>query len=208
LVTLFVDTGPDGDLDPYRSIAKIVVNDTATLPSYTFNQPSVNLPKNITLLTTVPTLQRNLYFSEEIVNDTVTRFFYNSRRSNTTTQGSVEDWYIENRAKENHIFHIHQIHFILLKRNNTVVSFEEMQYIDIVDIPYWSGQGSYPSVLLRMDFTGAFVGDAVYHCHILEHEDNGMMAKIRVLPNSASITINCFNLLTLLIVKCIIILLL
>jgi hypothetical protein len=26
------------------------------------------------------------------------------------------------------------------------------------------------------------VGDFVYHCHILDHEDAGMMAKIRVLP--------------------------
>jgi len=26
------------------------------------------------------------------------------------------------------------------------------------------------------------VGDFVYHCHILEHEDGGMMAHIRVVP--------------------------
>ena len=39
-----------------------------------------------------------------------------------------------------------------------------------------------PSVKLRMDFRGPEVGDFVYHCHILEHEDGGMMAIIRVLP--------------------------
>jgi FtsP/CotA-like multicopper oxidase with cupredoxin domain len=33
-----------------------------------------------------------------------------------------------------------------------------------------------------MDFRGADVGDFVYHCHILGHEDGGMMAIIRVLP--------------------------
>ena len=33
-----------------------------------------------------------------------------------------------------------------------------------------------------MDFRGPDVGDFVYHCHILDHEDNGMMAIIRVLP--------------------------
>jgi len=37
-------------------------------------------------------------------------------------------------------------------------------------------------VTLRMDFRGPDVGDFVYHCHILDHEDNGMMAIIRVLP--------------------------
>jgi L-ascorbate oxidase len=29
------------------------------------------------------------------------------------------------------------------------------------------------------------IGDFVYHCHILEHEDGGMMARIRVPPNAA-----------------------
>jgi FtsP/CotA-like multicopper oxidase with cupredoxin domain len=33
-----------------------------------------------------------------------------------------------------------------------------------------------------MDFRGDIAGDFVYHCHILDHEDNGMMAIIRVLP--------------------------
>ena len=33
-----------------------------------------------------------------------------------------------------------------------------------------------------MDFRGQDIGDFVYHCHILKHEDQGMMAIIRVLP--------------------------
>jgi hypothetical protein len=34
-----------------------------------------------------------------------------------------------------------------------------------------------------MDFRGPDIeGEFVYHCHILEHEDNGMMQKIRVIP--------------------------
>ena len=35
-----------------------------------------------------------------------------------------------------------------------------------------------------MDFRGPDVGDFVYHCHILDHEDNGMMAIIRVMPQT------------------------
>ena len=34
-----------------------------------------------------------------------------------TTQGAVEDWTIQNRSQENHEFHMHQIHFLLLERN-------------------------------------------------------------------------------------------
>ena len=44
----------------------------------------------------------------------------------------------------------------------------------------------YPSVTVRMDFRGPDTGDFVYHCHILGHEDNGMMAVIRVIPAVAS----------------------
>jgi FtsP/CotA-like multicopper oxidase with cupredoxin domain len=54
---------------------------------------------------------------------------------------------------------------------------------DIVDIPFWIGSGPYPSVKVRMDFRDPnIVGDFVYHCHILDHEDHGMMGEIRVLP--------------------------
>jgi len=100
----------------------------------------------------------------------------------TTYQGAVEDWTIQNRSTENHEFHIHQIHFKLLLRNGRPVPPAERQMLDTVQVPYWSGTGPFPSVTLRMDFRGAVVGDFVFHCHILDHEDNGMMAIIRVLP--------------------------
>jgi hypothetical protein len=38
------------------------------------------------------------------------------------------------------------------------------------------------SVTLRMDFSGDIEGIFVYHCHIIEHEDRGMMAYIQVVP--------------------------
>jgi len=40
-------------------------------------------------------------------------------------------------------------------------------------------------VTVRLDFRGPDIGDFVYHCHILAHEDGGMMAIIRVLPRDA-----------------------
>jgi FtsP/CotA-like multicopper oxidase with cupredoxin domain len=98
----------------------------------------------------------------------------------------VEEWKIENRSNENHEFHMHQIHFLLLARNGVPVSAEDRQILDTVNIPYWSGTGPYPSVTLRMDFRGPDIGDFVYHCHILDHEDGGMMAIIRVLPPDAT----------------------
>ena len=102
----------------------------------------------------------------------------------TTRQGAVEDWTIQNRSYENHEFHMHQIHFLLLERDGIPVPKDQQQFLDMVEVPFWFGSGPYPSVTVRMDFRGADVGDFVYHCHILDHEDAGMMAIIRVLPRS------------------------
>ena len=87
---------------------------------------------------------------------------------------------IQNQADENHEFHMHQIHFLLLESNGKPVSQEDSQFLDMVQVPYWAGKGPYPSVKVRMDFRGPDIGDFVYHCHILSHEDLGMMAIIRV----------------------------
>jgi len=55
---------------------------------------------------------------------------------------------------------------------------------DTVNVPYFNGRMlAYPSVRLRMDFRDPdSVGTFVYHCHLLEHEDGGMMGIIRVDP--------------------------
>jgi len=95
-------------------------------------------------------------------------------------QGTVEDWIIENRSNELHAFHIHQLHFLLLDYMGKPV--KENFLRDTVNVPYFNGRAlSYPSIRLRMDFRDPnTVGTFVYHCHLLEHEDKGMMGSIRV----------------------------
>jgi len=103
--------------------------------------------------------------------------------------GTVEDWTILNYTQEVHAFHIHQIHFLVLQGGG--IPRGEGQLLDTVDVPYGvfqpggkTGDQMTPgAVTLRMDFRAKnIIGEFVYHCHILEHEDNGMMAKIRVVP--------------------------
>ena len=108
------------------------------------------------------------------------RFDMNFKRPNITVrQGTVEDWVVENRAPEAHNFHIHQLHFQVLERDGKPV--REPALRDTIDLPFWDGKGPYPSLKLRMDFRNPrIVGTFVYHCHILEHEDGGMMGIIRV----------------------------
>ena len=103
-------------------------------------------------------------------------------------QGTVEDWVIENQSGENHVFHIHQIHFLLLEVNGAPVAPEDQQFLDVVQVPYWSGSGPYPSVKIRLCFCGPDLGVFVYHCHLLGHEDQGMMANIEIVPGVIPVT--------------------
>ncbi len=198
LITQSVDTGPDGDIDPFRPIARLKVGatsaDTLRLPAATAGAISAfrSAPQRFEgLESAVATTRRKLYFSEDnpagqffitVDGDVPKLFDPDAPPAIVTTQGSVEDWVIENRALENHEFHIHQIHFLLTAVNGVPVPAGKRQFLDMVDIPFWSGTGPYPSVTVRMDFRGPDIGDFVYHCHILEHEDKGMMQIIRVMP--------------------------
>ena len=201
LLTLNIDTGPDGDNDPQRPIATIKASANAPEPPQTVSAAtdSPNKQRFAGLADAQVTARRTLYFSEVLSDPTdpnsPTNFFItvdgqtptlfnpNNPPAIVTTQGSVEDWTIENRAMENHEFHMHQIHFLLEAQNGVPVT--NGQYLDMIQVPYWTGTGPYPSVTVRMDFRGPDVGDFVYHCHILGHEDSGMMAIIRVIPRGA-----------------------
>jgi len=200
LQTVKVDTGPMGDNDPTRVLAKFSLDDPSAPAVRTIlTAADQSSPQRFEGVEKMPvTSRRRLYFSEVLSdpNDPAspTKFFITvdgekpmlfdpaNPPAITTAKGNVEEWTIENRSQEAHVFHMHQIHFQLRQRNGIPVAPDERQFIDTVQVPYWSGEGPYPSISVRMDFRGMVVGDYVYHCHILGHEDNGMMATIRVLP--------------------------
>jgi FtsP/CotA-like multicopper oxidase with cupredoxin domain len=100
----------------------------------------------------------------------------------------VEQWNIQNVAQENHEFHMHQIHFKVLSQDNFEANGAQQapavtgQFLDMIETPFWTGKNTVPipQVELLMDFRGMDIGTFVYHCHILSHEDLGMMATIQV----------------------------
>jgi cytochrome oxidase Cu insertion factor (SCO1/SenC/PrrC family) len=92
--------------------------------------------------------------------------------------GHVEDWVIRNQSDDLHVFHIHQVAFQVLEVNGQPQPF--LGYVDSVRLPE---QGS---IRIRLAFTQPqIVGRFVYHCHLLEHEDKGMMASIEVFDPKA-----------------------
>ena len=208
LVTRTVDTGPGGENDPNRMLATIVAKPDAPEPASRLDlspQP-LSPPRQEWLGNVTPVRVRHLYFSEKLVdrNDPTSAVeFYLTEEGQTpkmfdmhatepnmvTQQGTVEDWIIENRSQELHAFHIHQLHFLLLEYMGRRV--QENFLRDTVNVPYYDGRLlTYPSVRVRMDFRDPnTVGTFPYHCHLLEHEDKGMMGTIRVDPApGASVT--------------------
>ncbi len=201
LQTLNIDTGPDGDNDPTRPLASIAAAAPPPLPVIPAASQAPHPQLFEGLAAAKVTAKRTLYFSEVLSDPSnpasPTNFFItvdgatpvlfspDNPPAITTTQGAVEDWTIQNRSEENHEFHMHQIHFLLLEKDGVPVPPQQRQFLDMIQVPYWKGTGPYPSVTVRMDFRGMDIGDFVYHCHILGHEDAGMMAIIRVRPRSS-----------------------
>lgn len=203
-------TGPTGNPDLEQKLANIELTDNSPKEKLqqTAVQPTAGKPaatpapaatpnmKFSDLATATVTAKRKLYFSEEFGGTNGPIQFYitvdgqkqrvfeaNEKPVITTKVGAVEDWTIENRALETHAFHMHQIHFKVLEIDGKPAPYEELR--DTIEIPFWEGPGNpYHSVKLRMDFRDPTIaGTFVFHCHILLHEDLGMMHKILVEPN-------------------------
>jgi FtsP/CotA-like multicopper oxidase with cupredoxin domain len=201
LVTRAVNTGAMGENDPTRAIAQIIAKADAPEPQSSLAKNPTPLPESSTtwLRDVKPVRVRKLFFSETpldpkdpnspttfyltVEGETPKPFDPSSGIPNIVThQGDVEDWILENRSQELHAFHIHQVHFALMEFFGLPVN--EPFLRDTVNVPYWDGKNPvYPRVRLRMDFRDPnAVGTYPYHCHLLEHEDSGMMGLIRVEP--------------------------
>lgn len=198
IIRLPFDTGPDGDSNPSVVLAKILPASSdqkplSVLPAFT---KKAERRRFVGLDQEGPRKKRKLYFSEVTDDEGNTEFFitvdgqtpkvFDPREPPriVTQAGTVEDWLIENRSGEVHDFHIHQIHFIQVAKDG--VPIDDPTVRDTLTVPYWDGQSpTYPSVTLRMDFRDPDIaGTFMYQCHILDHGDGGMMAKIQVKPKT------------------------
>jgi FtsP/CotA-like multicopper oxidase with cupredoxin domain len=204
LVTRTVNTGTGGENDPNRPLVGIVSTPDAPSPQSGLPITARPLPAPTVpwLGSVTPVRTRRLYFSEEIPdpkNPADTRFYLtvegqtpavfdpaSTQPNIVVKQGEVEDWIIENRSTELHAFHIHQIHFQVLDWLGFPVN--EPFLRDTINIPFYSSSmNGYPTVRLRVDFRDPnTVGTFLYHCHLLDHEDGGMMGLIRVEPAEPS----------------------
>jgi suppressor of ftsI len=180
LRTLCVDTGPDGDPNPGMVLADLVQPSSDRLNS---NSP----PKQVHAVGKRPPLYKRLdleRLKKSSPDFTVTftedkkGFYINGRKfapdaspMTSARVGTYQHWLIVNESAELHPFHIHQVHFLAYAENGVPLS--HPAWLDTVNVPY---RGTVDVIL---DFTDPIIkGMSVFHCHLLNHEDKGMMAKI------------------------------
>jgi suppressor of ftsI len=173
LRTLYYNQG--GDQYPARTLATLRSNGLAGTPLALVGGLGQSADDSLRKLKTSRVARRRtIVFSED---DAQNKFFINGRQfshhriDERVKLGTVEQWRILNRTSEQHPFHIHVDDFEVLSVNGRPYHPQGEQ--DTVPLP------AHGSVVVRLAFTD-YTGRFVFHCHILNHEDNGMMATVQV----------------------------
>jgi suppressor of ftsI len=177
LRTLCVDTGPDGDPNPEMVLADLTQTNSERSPDQQVqehvakSQPAykpVNLErlkKRSPSFTVIFTEDKNGFY----INGK--KFAMDAAPMTTVRVGGYQHWNIVNRTAEIHPFHVHQVHFLSYAQNGAPLA--DPAWLDTVNVPVAG------TVDVILDFTNPVIkGMAVFHCHLLNHEDKGMMAKI------------------------------
>ena len=172
LTSTQVATGPVDNMKLERTLGQVVIEGEKALP-----EPVLAAFPELRYLRNKPVNEsRTFVFTQDKFGE---HFFINGRSFDHTRidtrvpLGNIEDWTIRNDSDGLHIFHIHQVGFDVMSINGEPQPFRG--YVDTVRVPERG------EVRIRMAFTDPLiVGDFMYHCHVLEHEDKGMMANIEV----------------------------
>jgi suppressor of ftsI len=178
LSTRCVDTGPDGDANPAMVIADVGAPADLS-PIRTVVDSSGPLAHDRVGKTLVRELEAGQPDFTVTFTEDKNGFYINGKKFSMQDEplvrvrvGGLQHWRIVNSTREIHPFHIHQVHFLAYAENSKQSTSQE--WLDTVNVPYGG------SVDLIMDFTDPLIrGMSLFHCHLLTHEDKGMMAKIQ-----------------------------
>ncbi|QNI37989.1 multicopper oxidase family protein [Edaphobacter albus] len=178
LRTQCFDTGPDGDPNPTMVIADLVPGQShANHPEIKGTVSGRAFYKPVPYKTLENVESRAPDYTVRFTEDKH-GFYINDRKygpndppMTTASIGSYYHWRVVNSTREVHPFHIHQVHFLVYSRNDQ--SMKQPVWLDTVNVPVGE------SLDIVMDFTDPIIrGVSLFHCHLLSHEDKGMMAKV------------------------------
>ena len=91
-------------------------------------------------------------------------------------RGDTEIWEVSNDAEMAHPFHVHGTSFQILARNGLPPPGHERGWKDVVLLR----RNETVRLIMRFGQPAGADHPYMYHCHILEHEDNGMMGQFTV----------------------------
>jgi len=175
LRTLCVNTGPDGDPNPAMVLADVRPGSAAPPIKQKINRDP-RQPEYMQIdLQSFEASQPDFVVS---FTEDKNGFYINNQKYEPDSApmtrarvGTYQHWRVLNKTGELHPMHIHQAHFLAYAENG--VRLEHPVWLDTVNVPTGG------SVDVVMDFTNPVIkGMSVFHCHLLNHEDKGMMAKI------------------------------
>jgi len=177
LRTRCFDTGADGDPNPGMVLADLVSRNESAAPRPMVPDSGTPVYEPVFTAITHSVEAAEPQFTAVFTEDK-NGFYINGKKFDmgsppmlTVDTGSYQHWRVINRTNEVHPFHIHQIHFLVYLMNGKPL--KNTEWLDTVNVPV---EGS---VDLVMDFTDPIIrGTSLFHCHLLNHEDKGMMAKI------------------------------
>ena len=92
--------------------------------------------------------------------------------------GDLERWDVVNRSDDTHVFHVHDVQFQILERDGIAPGPTEVGRKDTVVVR----EGETVSLLMRFEDYADPEMPYMFHCHILQHEDQGMMGQFVVVP--------------------------
>jgi FtsP/CotA-like multicopper oxidase with cupredoxin domain len=170
LQTLPYSTGPGGNQFPQATLATVVSEGPPTSP---VALPTTFAPTEDLSRATVAA-RRAIVFSENTAGDT---YYINGKQFDPNRVdiqaklNTVEEWTIHNDSNEEHSFHVHVDDFQLMSINGQPHYGHGWQDTASI-LP--NGQ-----IVLRIRFSD-YTGKTVLHCHILNHEDTGMMAVLEI----------------------------
>jgi len=174
LISRCVDTGPAGDPNPAMILADIAARPAAaTMPRASRSSLKPD-PKALDLTAEEKSPPQFVVTFTEDKNG----FYINGEKFTADAApmlrvkvGTFQHWRIVNATGELHPMHIHQVHFLAFAENDKPIA--DPVWLDTVNVSYGG------TVDVVMDFTNPVIkGMSVFHCHLLNHEDKGMMAKV------------------------------
>ncbi len=186
LQTRCYDSGPGGDRDPAAVLAVLTPVDS---PSATASELDANRanpqPHAATVSVEAPAKKRTIDLTEDANGFYIDghAFSMDGRPAIVARAGTLEEWTFVNETGEVHDMHVHQVHFVVESTDGKPVYPRLWRDTVLVPPRHKTGGRTIPGTTrVLIDFRSPGIrGTFVVHCHMLDHEDGGMMALVRVI---------------------------